>query len=82
VDERTSSDVVARENSLVNLTCEAEGSPEPELRWRREDGDMIRYQGGTGEAIMGYRGELTSKLGWGHPFLGERVVGVPLFQLG
>ncbi len=32
VDSRTSSDVVVREGSQVNLTCEATGSPRPELR--------------------------------------------------
>ena len=49
VDSGTSSDVVVRENTLVNLTCEAEGSPQPEIRWRRKDGEMIRYQGGMGK---------------------------------
>ena len=49
VDSRTSSDLVVRENSLVNLTCEATGSPKPELRWRRADGEMIRYKGGMGK---------------------------------
>jgi len=33
----------------VNLTCEATGSPKPQLRWRRADGEMIRYQGGVGK---------------------------------
>ena len=48
LDEHSSSDVIARENSAVNLTCEARGSPQPELRWRRADGEMIRYKGGMG----------------------------------
>ena len=48
VDNETSSDLVVRENSVVNLTCQAEGWPKPELRWRRADGEMIKYQGGTG----------------------------------
>ena len=49
VDDQTSSDLVVRENSVVNLTCQAEGWPKPELRWRRADGEMIKYQGGTGK---------------------------------
>ena len=49
VDDQTSSDLVVRENSVVNLTCQAEGWPKPRLRWRRADGEMIKYQGGTGK---------------------------------
>ena len=49
VDDQTSSDLVVKENSVVNLTCQAEGWPKPELRWRRADGEMIKYQGGTGK---------------------------------
>jgi hypothetical protein len=49
VDDRSSSDVVVKEGSSVNLSCEATGSPRPQLRWRRADGEMIRYQGGNGE---------------------------------
>ena len=41
--------MVVRENSVVNLTCQAEGWPKPRLRWRRADGEMIKYQGGTGK---------------------------------
>ena len=49
IDKRTSSDVVVKEGSPVNLTCEAKGSPTPQLRWRRADGEKIRYQGGSGK---------------------------------
>ena len=49
VDDQTSSDLVVRENSVVNLTCQAEGWPKPRLRWSRADGEMIKYQGGTGK---------------------------------
>ncbi|XP_059082231.1 lachesin-like isoform X1 [Tigriopus californicus] len=53
VDSRSSSDVVVRENTAVNLTCEATGSPRPKLRWRRVDAKMIRYQGGMVVSVEG-----------------------------
>ena len=49
IDAQTSSDVTVRENSPVNLTCVATGSPEPKIKWKRADGEMIRYKGGNGE---------------------------------
>eukprot|EP00095_Tigriopus_kingsejongensis_P007581 maker-scaffold506_size152672-snap-gene-0.21 protein:Tk07581 transcript:maker-scaffold506_size152672-snap-gene-0.21-mRNA-1 annotation:"neurotrimin isoform x4" len=53
VDSLSSSDMVVKENTPVNLTCEARGSPKPELRWRRADGEMIRYRGGMVLSVEG-----------------------------
>ncbi|KAG8201013.1 hypothetical protein JTE90_021474 [Oedothorax gibbosus] len=40
-EELTSSDMDVREGSDVSLRCMAKGSPEPEVTWRREDGQEI-----------------------------------------
>ena len=37
----TSSDTEVREGSDVSLRCVANGSPEPEITWRREDNQEI-----------------------------------------
>ncbi|KAG8177036.1 hypothetical protein JTE90_013191 [Oedothorax gibbosus] len=37
IEERTSSDMFAREGTDVTLTCAAKGRPAPKLIWRRED---------------------------------------------
>lgn len=42
LDYPTSTDMVVREGSNVNLRCVARGSPEPTITWRRETGEMIR----------------------------------------
>ena len=34
-----------REKELVNLTCEAQGYPQPQILWRREDGRAIMASG-------------------------------------
>lgn len=34
--------MIVRENSNVSLSCHATGSPEPEVKWRREDSGEIR----------------------------------------
>lgn len=46
VERLTSSDVEAPEDSTVSLRCVASGSPMPEIKWRREDGQSINMQGG------------------------------------
>ena len=46
IDARTSADIVVKEGSPVNLSCDARGSPRPKIMWKREDGDLIRYNGG------------------------------------
>ena len=33
------------------MTCEALGSPEPRIMWKREDNKMIRYDVGEGENL-------------------------------
>lgn len=48
-EELTSSDTDAREGSDVSLRCMAKGSPEPEVTWRREDGQEISVGKSKGE---------------------------------
>ena len=45
VDSHSSNDLVVREKELVNLTCEAQGYPQPQILWRREDGRPIMASG-------------------------------------
>ena len=45
VDSHSSNDLVVREKELVNLTCEAQGYPQPQILWRREDGRAIMASG-------------------------------------
>ncbi|KAM7352943.1 dpr-interacting protein epsilon [Cochliomyia hominivorax] len=40
-DSLTSSDVIVREGDNVTLRCKAKGSPEPLIRWKRDDGLRI-----------------------------------------
>ncbi|CAH1176500.1 unnamed protein product [Phaedon cochleariae] len=47
LDYPTSADMVVDEGSNVSLQCIAKGSPEPAITWKREDGEMIRFQNGT-----------------------------------
>ena len=49
IDSKTSQDIIVEEGSSVNMTCEALGSPEPRIMWKREDNKMIRYDVGEGE---------------------------------
>ena len=53
IDARTSKDIVVKEGSPVNLTCEATGSPRPKIMWKREDRAMIRYNGGELSTVDG-----------------------------
>lgn len=47
LDYPTSTDMVVREGSNVNLRCVAKGSPEPSITWRRETGEPLKLL--TGE---------------------------------
>jgi len=53
IDARTSADIVVKEGSPVNLSCDARGSPRPKIMWKREDGDLIRYNGGAVSTVDG-----------------------------
>lgn len=50
-EELTSSDMDVREGSDVSLRCMAKGSPEPEVTWRREDGQEISVGKSKGENV-------------------------------
>lgn len=45
LDYPTSNDMVVKEGSNVTLKCEATGSPEPTIIFRREDGEPILLPG-------------------------------------
>ncbi|XP_050507769.1 lachesin isoform X1 [Diabrotica virgifera virgifera] len=47
LDYPTSTDMVVDEGSNVSLQCVAKGSPEPAIMWKREDGEVIRFQNGS-----------------------------------
>jgi neurotrimin len=53
IDARTTPDVVVKEGSPVNMSCEARGSPRPKIMWKREDNEMIRYKGGLVPSVDG-----------------------------
>lgn len=40
-DSLSSSDVIVRENSNVTLRCRATGSPQPSVKWKRDDNARI-----------------------------------------
>lgn len=42
--ESTPSSVAVRENQNINMTCRAEGFPNPKIIWRREDGQTITVE--------------------------------------
>lgn len=52
IDQETSSDMVVLESTNVSLTCKATGYPEPYVMWRREDGEVIRYNGQDGNEVI------------------------------
>lgn len=40
-DSLSSSDVIVREGSNVTLKCRAHGSPQPTIKWKRDDNTKI-----------------------------------------
>lgn len=40
-DSLSSSDVIVREGSNITLKCRAHGSPQPTIKWKRDDGSKI-----------------------------------------
>ncbi|KAI1731575.1 immunoglobulin i-set domain-containing protein [Ditylenchus destructor] len=52
----TPSAVEVREGHNVTLTCHAEGNPPPTVLWRRQDKQIIRYNGANGYGDTVYRG--------------------------
>lgn len=46
-DALTSTDVVVREGSNVTLKCRASGSPEPSVKWKRDDNSKITIDRNT-----------------------------------
>ncbi|RCN43743.1 hypothetical protein ANCCAN_10308 [Ancylostoma caninum] len=65
VSRGTPSAVEVREGHNVTLTCKAEGNPTPSVVWRRQDKQIIRYNGATGfggELKTGAPGHVTRKI--------------------
>lgn len=48
LDYPTSTDIIVDEGSDVSLRCVASGSPEPNISWKREDGEFISLDGESG----------------------------------
>uniref|UniRef100_A0A1I7Z2J4 Lachesin n=1 Tax=Steinernema glaseri TaxID=37863 RepID=A0A1I7Z2J4_9BILA len=56
VSRTTASAVEVREGHNVTLRCNAHGSPEPTVIWRRQDRQIIRFNGATGYGASVYNG--------------------------
>ncbi|XP_017779903.1 PREDICTED: neurotrimin-like, partial [Nicrophorus vespilloides] len=56
LDYPTSTDMIVRERSNVNLKCVAKGSPEPSITWKREGGEPIQLL--TGEEVYSMEGPI------------------------
>ncbi|PIO76880.1 immunoglobulin domain protein [Teladorsagia circumcincta] len=56
VSRGTPSAVEVREGHNVTLTCKAEGNPTPTVVWRRQDKQIIRYNGATGFGASVFHG--------------------------
>ncbi len=49
--KQTSGDVDAKMGSTVNMRCNAEGVPKPTIKWRREDGKLIKINDANGRSV-------------------------------
>ncbi|VDL61824.1 unnamed protein product [Nippostrongylus brasiliensis] len=56
VSRGTPSAVEVREGHNVTLTCKADGNPTPTVVWRRQDKQIIRYNGATGFGASVFHG--------------------------
>ncbi|XP_015183576.1 PREDICTED: neurotrimin-like [Polistes dominula] len=48
LDNSTSTDMIVNEGSNVTLRCAARGSPQPNITWKRENGELISFGNGSG----------------------------------
>ncbi|CCF23368.1 Ig-like domain-containing protein [Caenorhabditis elegans] len=56
VSRSTPAAVEVREGNNVSLTCKADGNPTPTVIWRRQDRQIIRYNGATGFGASVFHG--------------------------
>ncbi|CAB3410893.1 unnamed protein product [Caenorhabditis bovis] len=56
VSRSTPAAVEVREGNNVSLTCKADGNPTPSVVWRRQDRQIIRYNGATGFGASVFHG--------------------------
>ncbi|GJQ87219.1 hypothetical protein Trydic_g288 [Trypoxylus dichotomus] len=59
IDEETSSDVDVSEGNTVRLVCKATGKPDPNIYWRREDGEplFVKEASGQKNKVTSFRGD-------------------------
>ncbi|KAL2734020.1 limbic system-associated membrane protein-like isoform X1 [Vespula squamosa] len=56
LDNSTSTDMVVKEGSNVTLRCAARGSPQPNITWKREDGELISL--GDSQGVSSIEGSI------------------------